>query len=158
MTGACLSSHSKSQQNWDQQSNKVIGIKTELFLDTEGRAGREVSMGRDKVRHGNSERASQHPLVMFSVNQLRIHLLTELFMHPLLPHNPAWSMSSSLYCSLPPSGFPLIPLITQDLLTRSSSHLHYQVAIHTHISLSLSSIHPSTHQLGNGIHVSLHRS
>lgn len=50
MTGACLSSHSKSQQFWDQQSNKTIPIKNELILGTEGRAGREVSTGRDKVR------------------------------------------------------------------------------------------------------------
>lgn len=64
---------SKSQQNWDQQSNTMIGNKTELFLDTKGRAGREVLTGRDKVRHSNSEKASQHPLVMFSVNQLPSH-------------------------------------------------------------------------------------
>lgn len=91
MTGACVSSHSKSQQNWDQQSNRMIGIKAELFLDPEGRAGREVSTGRDKERHSDSEGASQRPLVMFSVNQLPTHLLTEVFLHPVLPHNPAWS-------------------------------------------------------------------
>lgn len=56
--------------DWDQQSNKMIGIKAELFLDPEGWAGREVSTGRDKERHGNSEGASQ------------CHVLCESATHP----------------------------------------------------------------------------
>lgn len=116
--------HSKSQQDWDQQSNKMIRIKTRFFLGTEGRAGREVSTGRDKVRHVNSEGAFQHLLVTFSGNHLPIHLLMKMFMHPILPYNLACPMSSSLDGSLPPSGFPCILTITQGLVTYSSSHLH----------------------------------
>lgn len=95
MTGACLSSHSRSQQTWDPRSNKMIGIRTELVLGTEGRAGGGVSTGRDKVRHVSSEGAFRQPPVMLSGHQLPIHLLAEVFILPINPCNPARPVSSS---------------------------------------------------------------
>lgn len=128
----------------------MIGIKTELLLGTEGKAKREVSTGRDKVRLVNSEGAIRHLLVTFSGNQLLIHLLMKVFTHPILPHNPACPTSSSLYCSY----FHLVAFptfyLSLGLVTGSSSHLHIKWSS-THISiisiityLSHQFIHPPT--------------
>lgn len=105
-----MSSHSRTGIR--SQSNKMIRIKTAVFLDIEGGAGREISTGRDEGRHTSTQ---NEPARIPQSQSLRITThpsLIEVFMHPLFPHNPACPMSPSLHCSGPPSGIPFILSIT----------------------------------------------